>query len=102
MRIDYPQRSKFLNPCVQALRIHKTDLIQGYPIEIYLQSARGFNETIKVKIEENDNKTFWSDWVGSDPTWFPSRIKAAAKALYLEKCFGEFEISHQSGRILIS
>jgi hypothetical protein len=102
MRIDYPKASEFLDACEEAIRSRRDALLAGTPVEIKFKKAGGYNGKIRVKIEANNAKDFWTDRKFSDPTRFPVRIKAAAWALFREKCLGEFVIEHESGELTIS
>ncbi len=100
MRIDYPTRSSFLKDCEEAISKNKNTLFQGGPISITF-SAKGYNEKLKITIEKIDSVSFQTNWVSSDPSRFPARIRAAASALFRQGCFGEYLISHYSGTITI-
>jgi len=100
MRISYSDRSKFLQDCEGAIVKNKNVLFQGGKISINF-SAKGYNEEIKITIEKTDHVSFQTDWVSSDPSRFPVRIKAAAYALFRKGCFGDYLIYHYSGTITI-
>ena len=96
MRINYPVRSRFLEPCEEAIRRHKESLLAGVPMSFVLHPCRGYNGKVRVEIESGASSDFWTDWEYSDPTRFPVRIRAAAQALYTQGCFGAFEILHHT------
>jgi len=100
MKINYPSRSKFLEDCVEAITKNKNALFQGIPISITFSSG-GYNGEIKITIEKTDSISFQTDWVSSDPSRFPARIRAVASALFRQNCFGDYLISHYSGTITI-
>ena len=100
MRINYPVRSRFLEPCEEAIRRHKESLLAGVPMSFVL-SRQGYNGKVRVEIESGASSDFWTDWEYSDPSRFPVRIRAAAQALYTQGCFGAFEISHYTGDLAI-
>ncbi|MCK4827043.1 N-glycosylase/DNA lyase, partial [bacterium] len=56
---------------------------------------------MRATIEKTDHVSFQTDWVSSDPSRFPVRIKAAAYALFRKGCFGDYLIAHYSGTITI-
>ncbi|GAH69497.1 unnamed protein product, partial [marine sediment metagenome] len=75
MKINYPSRSKFLEDCVEAIAKNKNALLQRIPISITFSSG-GYNGEIRVTIEKKDHISFQADWVSSDPSRLPVRIKA--------------------------
>ena len=54
-----------------------------------------------VTVEEGNPETFWTDWDYPDPSWFSRRIRVAAWALFRLGCFGVYDISHQTGVLII-
>lgn len=100
MKIYYPSRSKFLGDCEEVIAKNRDALLQRIPISISFSSG-GYNGEIRVTIEKKDHISFQADWVNSDPSRFPVRIKAAAFALFRKGCFGDYLISHYSGTIAI-
>ena len=101
MRINYPVRFWFLEPCEEAIRRHKESLLAGVPMSFVLHPCRGFNGEVRVEIESGASSDFWTDREYPDLSWFPVRIRAAAQALYTQGCFGAFEISHYTGDLTI-
>ena len=93
MKIYYPSRSKFLGDCEEVIAKNRDALLQRIPISISFSSG-GYNGEIRVTIEKKDHISFQADWVNSDPSRFPVRIKAAAFALFRKGCFGDYLISH--------
>jgi len=100
MNITYSKRSSFLASCEEAITRNRADLESGFPVQVYLGSG-GYNGRVLVTISADDNMMFATNWMSSDPTRFPVRIKAAATALYNCSCFGKFEITHGKGTIRI-
>ena len=100
MNFPYSKRSSFLAACEEAITRSRDDLESGFPVQVYLGSG-GYNGHVLVTISADDNMMFATNWVGSDPTRFPARIKAAATALHNCSCFGRFEITHSDGTIQI-
>ena len=100
MNIPYSKRSSFLAPCEEAITRNRGDLESGLPVQVHLGSG-GYNGRVLVTISSDDNMMFATNWVSSDPTRFPVRIKSAATALYKCSCFGRFEITHNDGIVRI-
>ncbi len=101
MRISYPERhSEFLSPIENAIQRDKDALFAGTPITVTLPPG-GYSGNIQVTIEKTNPHSFWADREYEDPTRFPQRIKVAAWVLFRQSCFGEFEISHESGILTI-
>jgi len=98
MRIEYPTKSSFLEQCEKVIYQKMDELFDGTPI-VARFSPKGYPGTVRVKIEKKNRKSFWTDWEYPDPTRFPQRIKAGAWALFRQKCFGEFLISHYRGTL---
>ncbi len=99
-QIAYPSRSSFLKPCEEEIRQNKSKLLNGEIISIHL-SEQGYNRDCQITISSADSKHFTTDWTGTDTTRFSARIKATALALYNEKCFDSYKVSHQSGLLTI-
>jgi len=100
MKIYYPNRSKFLKPCEEAIRQNKKSLFAGTPISVEF-SPQGYDGEIQVKIEKTNQASFLANWDGNDPTRFPVRIKAAAYALFQMGIYGDFIITHKTGSLTI-
>ena len=71
MRINYPVRSRFLEPCEEAIRRHKESLLAGILMSFVLHPCRGYNGKVRVEIESGASSDFWTDWEYSDPSRFP-------------------------------
>ena len=100
--IEFAQRSKFLQPCQEAIFRQSQALNQGQQISIDLSTEKsGYAGKTKVAIEDNGSNFFSSTWVGEDRTRFPARIRAAATALKTCRSFGDFEIQHRDGILTI-
>lgn len=100
MRINYPNNSKFLQPCEEMIQMNHDALAAGLPVTVSLSSG-GYPGKISVNIDENIKHSFYTNWNNPDPTRFPQRIKVAAWALYQNGFFGEYIISHESGNLTI-
>jgi len=100
MKIPFATRSSYTGPCENAIRFQADDLSRGLPVNVSLEPG-GYAGKVEVNIIDNEPVSFGTDWVGTDPTRFPTRIKAAATALYRCSCFGEYVISHNDGRLTI-
>ncbi|MDG5801050.1 hypothetical protein QA597_11830 [Marinilabiliaceae bacterium ANBcel2] len=100
MRINYPNNSKFLQPCEEMIQMNHDALAAGLPVTVSLSSG-GYPGTISVNIDENIKHSFYTSWNNPDPTRFPQRIKVAAWALFQNGFFGEYIISHESGNLTI-
>ncbi len=100
MEIAYSTRSQFLETCEAAIRAHRADLDSGGAVHVDLGEG-GYDGRVVVTIRLNDRASFGTDWVNSDPTRFPVRIKAAATALLNCGCEGVFEVSHADGSLAI-
>jgi hypothetical protein len=98
MDISYASRSKFLEPCIAAIREHRADLEAGETVRVLLGES-GYEGRVVVHIRQTERSWFGTDWTSSDPTRFPARIKAAATALLDCGCKGEFEITHDGGTL---
>jgi hypothetical protein len=93
MTIRFPIRSESLDALRSGIKLGRSALDAGRPIEIPLKPG-GYVGRWPVIIRQEDDEEF--EVVGSmnDPTRFPQRIRAAARALHLEGVFGRFEIRH--------
>jgi hypothetical protein len=94
-RLKYPTHSTFLDPCKEVIRKYKDNLLAGNIITVHL-SPEGYNRQVIATIEADDYYNFWVDWDGPADRC-GARIRAAAKALFELKFFGEFEIIHKTG-----
>jgi predicted HNH restriction endonuclease len=96
MEIPYPTRSKFLETCLAAISSSRLALLAGEKISTTL--APGGNDgEFKVSIIKSKPGGFVTDWDYSGSKRFPTKIRTAAWALYKNKCFGQFDISHHEG-----
>jgi hypothetical protein len=103
MDIAYLKRqSKFLDPCIEAIRNQRQELASGKVIRVALRDAGGFEGAVKVAIRSKDELSFGTDWINNDATFFPARLKAAATALRDCGLEGDFIIEHKLGEITIS
>ena len=100
MDIPFSSRSKFLAACEGAVTAHRADLDAGRTVSVTLGDG-GFEKRVLVTLNRDERDTFGSDWTGSDVTWFPVRIRAAATALRDCGCVGTFEVSHEDGTLSI-
>ena len=94
-RLKYPVRSMFIGPCMEAIIQNKDGFLAGNTITVHL-SPEGYNRKVIATIEPNDPYRLWVDWDGPADRC-GARIRAAAKALFELKLFGEFEIIHETG-----
>jgi hypothetical protein len=99
--IPYPKRSRFLSPIERSIKDSKSELLHGRGIAVSLSPPKGYNGKISVTVRPNDPKYCWTDRTYSDVTRFPQRIRVAAWALFRQRCFGTFEIAHDSGDLTI-
>jgi hypothetical protein len=100
MRITYPRQSSFEHPIRAAIRAGRERLSRGLPVTVTLR-PRGYKGRVVVTIDPGDRRSFQSDWEQPDPSRFPARIKAAAKALLTDGEYGTFTISHADGILQI-
>ena len=98
-KLPYPVRSRFFDPCREALKQHKDDFFVGREIIIQL-SPEGYNREVIATIDPKDSHEFWVDWVG-DPKRCSARIRAAAYVLFEYGLYGEFKITHNTGILTI-
>lgn len=96
MEIPYPTRSKFLDTCLDAISSGKLALFAGEKVSI-TPAPGGHDGKFKVSVVKSKPGGFDTKGDYPDPKHFPTRISTAALALYKNKCFGLFEISHQEG-----
>ncbi len=100
MRINYPEWSRFEAPIRRAIEEGRGQLSRGVPVRVRL-GPHGFKGRFAVTIDPADPHCFETDWEYPDPSWFPARIRAAAKALLAEAQFGTFAVSHADGVLQI-
>jgi hypothetical protein len=93
MNIKYPTRSEFIEALRRGVKLGRSRLDEGRPIEIRLKPG-GYQGKSSVIISPYDPKEFKVLRTMKDPTGFPRRIRVAAWALLLEKVFGRFVIQH--------
>jgi len=93
-------RSRFLFPIRKALRQNRERLVSGQPITIQLESEEGYKGTYICKINLATSM-ITANYEYEDETRFPARIKAAAIAMCLEGIEGNFQISHDKGKLAI-
>ena len=98
MEIDFPTRSRFVEPCEKAIQEQRARLDIAETVQIKLDPL-GYKGRIVVLIRPLDSAKFEAEWESKDPSRFPARIKAAAKALALCGCSGRFEITHNDGAL---
>jgi hypothetical protein len=102
--IDYPIRGQFIDPCRNGIKINRQELDTGKEIKISIKAEKpGFKGKHPCHIYCQENRGFWVENLKSDydPSRFPQRIKGCAKALYMENCYGRYEISHSNGTITV-
>ncbi len=94
--IGFPTRSQFLEACEASIRDHRAELITGGTVRVGLPEG-GYDGQVIVTIDSTDRAGFGTDWEITDPT----RIRAAAAALFNCRCYGQFEVSHSDGSLTI-
>jgi hypothetical protein len=98
MDIPYVLQSVFLEPCERSIRQSRGILAAGRPLRIELDAERpGYPGRIVVENRAGDGAMFGSDYMSSDPSRFPARIRAAATALRNCGFSGRFVITHREG-----
>jgi two-component system chemotaxis response regulator CheY len=100
VRISYPERSSFEAMIRTAIKEGHHRLSRGLPVTLSM-GPRGFKGSFAVTIDPDDIHCFETDWEHPDPSRFPARIRAAAKALLAEGQFGTFAVSHADGILQI-
>lgn len=102
MLIRFPKRSGFLKALRLGIKLGRSALDSGQPIEIQLEPGGYHGRWIAV-IRPEDDEEFEVSGSMRDPTRFPQRIRAAAWALHREGASGRFEIMHdrESGIVTI-
>jgi len=105
MWIEHRKRSSFLEPCEAAIVRHRDVLFQGDTITVHL-SPKGYNRRARASIIPDNPQFFWVDLESArprfkDPSRFGARLRAAALALYRQRCFGTYEIAHETGVLTI-
>jgi hypothetical protein len=94
-------RSKFMPAITEALKEQKQLLISGRQIVVHFESEKeGYLGIYEIRINPIAC-SFTVDFKNVDPTRFPARIKAAARALCQEGYDGTYEISHKAGELKI-
>lgn len=99
MRVEYPARSKFLEPILDALQADREALESGRAVRIDLEEG-GYGGEVDVVIDKNNSGGFEADWKG-EPSRFPQRLKAAAWALFREGLEGAFRLAHEGGILTV-
>lgn len=99
-RVLYPSRSSFLDPIAVALDNATDQLSSGSTVIVKLKSG-GYDGEYLVRVDE-DAENFLTDWIGTDLSRFPARLRAAARALRDREEYGLFSISHTSGQLAIT
>ena len=100
MNISYASRSKFMTSCVKSIIAQQEILNEGQIINITLEPGGYLGNTV-ITILPTNSIEFETDWVTTDSTRFPVRIKAAATALRDCDNTGRFAISHADGVLSI-
>jgi len=101
MEIEFNKApSKFLQPCLDALRSGYETLEAGGSVNIELESG-GFSDSICILVDPDNLHTFSTDYESSDATWFPARIKALATAIRDSGLSGRFDVYHQDGMLRV-
>jgi hypothetical protein len=94
-------RSKFIPAITEALKEQKQTLVAGRQIVIQLEAEKeGYPGTFYCKINPSAC-SITINFKNPDPTRFPARIRAAARALCQEGFDGTFEISQKAGILTI-
>ena len=94
-------RSRFIPQIVDAIKIQRQALESGRQISVEFDEEKpGYPGDFQIEINR-DKEVFIVDFDNTDPTRFPARIKAAARALYEEGFEGKFQISHEAGTMKI-
>lgn len=102
MLITYRHNPQHLDLCERAIGEQKAELLAGATIELaWPERAPGYPGQVTVTILESNPKEFWSEKELNDRSRFPARIRTAAKALFTEGCYGDYEIYHKGGRLTI-
>lgn len=103
MDIKYNVRSsKFLAPCLTAIKQNRALLDNGDTVEVRFEEQEdGMAECVRVEIRAADPEWFGTDWEKAVETLFPARIKAAATALRDCECFGLYFVEHSEGLLTI-
>jgi hypothetical protein len=101
--IRFPTRSQFFDPLRLGIKLARSRMDQGRPIEVQLEPG-GYRGKWVVIITPENHEEFEAIGSMRDPTRFPQRIKVAAWALHQEKAFGRFVIEHDrdSGTVTIT
>jgi len=98
-----PNQSAFYDLCQSILQEVGNELQLKKPLKVTFEADKGgFPDDERVEIGGPDEKTFQTDWDGSDPTRFPARIRAAATALRDEGWRGTYRIRHEAGSLQIA
>ena len=99
MQLEFPKRrSKFLQPCVEALVARGGPIRVGDALTVDL-GTKGFAGKYSIDIDPTSPRSFESDYESDDATWFPARIRAAAQALFKTENYGRFVIEHVGGEL---
>ena len=96
-RIPFCVRSVFLETLLTSLTSRWDALIKGEMILIELGKRGGYSGKHQLRIDRDSSQEFTCESFRGDPSRFPARIKAAARALYDLGGSGEFIVTHEDG-----
>ena len=94
-------RSRFIPIIVESIKTQKRAFDLGSQVIIEFDEEKaGYPGSFEVNVNPS-KEVFTVEFSNTDPTRFPARIKAAARALCQEGYNGRFEISHKAGTLKI-
>ena len=94
-------RSKFIPQIKETIKNQRQVLTSGRQIIVEFDEEKtGYPGDFQININQ-DKAVLTVDFSNTDPTRFPARIRAAARALYEEGYEGKFRISHKAGTLKI-
>lgn len=102
MYIAYRHNPRHLDVCERFVQEHKAEILAGETIGMtWPERAPGYSGRIIVRIVRDNHQELWSEQEFSDTSRFPARIRAMAKALWTQACYGRFEIYHEAGDLTV-
>ncbi len=96
-RIPFCVRSVFLETLLTSLTSRWDALNKGEMILVELGKRGGYSGKHQVRIDRDSSQVFTCESFRGDPSRFPARIKAAARALHDLGGSGEFIVTHEDG-----